>query len=95
MNYNIDETINEGGMLVRDAIIALKNGKTAFCYKEWQIDEIKEKLYKKHKIKVNVEKKDGWYWVLSPQKWLFVFFCIKLIEHRKKVFTSLETCGNI
>lgn len=68
MNYNIDETIDEGGMLVRDAVVRLKEGKTAFCYKEWQIEEIKEKALKKYNIKINAEKKDGWYWVLTPQK---------------------------
>ena len=68
MNCDNTETLDEGGMLVRDAVISLRNGKPAFCYKEWQIEEIKEKLLKKSKIKISVEKKDDWYWVLRPQK---------------------------
>lgn len=69
MNNEIqDEVIDEGGMLVRDAVQNLKEGKTAFCYKEWQIEEIKTKLKTKYGKDVKAEKKDGWYWVLHTVK---------------------------
>lgn len=69
MNNDLqDEIIDEGGMLVRDAVQRLKEDKPAFCYKEWQIEEIKNKLKTKYGKDVKAEKKDGWYWVLNVAK---------------------------
>lgn len=55
-------------MIIRDAVQNLKNGKAAYCYKDWQVEEIVKKIKIKHGININVEKKDGWYWLLTPTK---------------------------
>lgn len=62
------ERFNEGNMIIRDAIQNLKIGRTAYCYKDWQVEEIISKVKLKHGVNVKVEKKDGWYWLLTPVK---------------------------
>lgn len=63
-NIQEEEKYDYGDMLVRDAVIQLKDGNTAYAYKKEQVDYIVKVMKEKYNIELKIKKED-FYWSLK------------------------------